>query len=285
LALAETKLFYYRDTSWKILMRPWPWLLSIALVLSPYGWAQGTVPDPYKAASQAYRNGEYQQAVTLLNPFLASDAGNKNVNGFIMRATARFKLKDFDGAIADFTAVTQLDATPDQKVRALGGRGVVFSEKGDLVHAEEDYTKVLEIDNQRLSAYFQRAATRERLGKVDDAINDLKIVLILDPSLTAAYLERGLLLFLKGKYPLALADYQKASEQDPKSAEALAGQAISNFRLGQNEDAEATIKAAIFMEPRFGSDMAWVRNTRDKGPGWYPRAAAALDELLGTLKK
>jgi tetratricopeptide (TPR) repeat protein len=238
--------------------------------------------DDLKTATRAYKRGEYDNAIKLANKILDADA--KNIDALNLRAIARYKAKDFDGAISDYTAIIAID---EKSSKAYGGRGVVFYEKGDLKKAEEDYTKAAEIDKEQQLAnpaiFFQRALVFQREGKIDESINDLTIVTKIVPNDPKAYLERALLYFFKNKYALALADWQKGAELNSKSAEAMAGQAIASYRVGQEDDAKTALRAALILEPRFG-DVAWVGATRDNGPGWHGRATEALGDLLPKVK-
>ncbi|WP_287130442.1 tetratricopeptide repeat protein [Candidatus Cyanaurora vandensis] len=264
-------------------MRYWSWFLALAVVVSPTVAAQTTPPTPppndLKVANQAYRAGDYPRAISLADKVLQSDS--QNIKALLLRAAARYKAKNFDGSVADYTTVISIDK---ESTKAYGGRGVVYAEKGELARAEADFTKVIDIDKEKNEvtpgAFFQRAVARQRLGKVDEAIGDWSAVVILNPTDPSAYLDRALLLFFRNKYSLALADWQKASELNSKSAEALAGQAIALYRIGQKDEADVSVKAAVILEPRYGSDIAWVGSFTNQAPGWNRAAVEALKEVL-----
>ncbi len=274
-------------------MSRWSWILALALVGTPL-WAQApqaapTAEEELKVARQAYRRGEYDKAVALLDKFI--ETNQTNTNAYLDRATVRFRLKNFDGSIADYTKVIEINK---DLLSAYGGRGVVYSQKGELAKAEADFTKVIDrlmelkkgdepSLKQLASAYFQRGSARKFLGKAPEAADDFSYVIAINPS-TPAYLERALLLFLTNKYSLALTDWEKASELDSQSAEALAGQAIAHARMGQESDAKTSLEAATILEPRF-TQASWVGNTKDKGPGWPRKAVSTLEELVAQSKK
>lgn len=256
-------------------------LLAVVLAWGQPIYAQ-TPTDDLKTATRAYRRGEYVKALALLNPLITADA--KNIEALNLRAVTRYKAKDFDGAINDYTEIIKIDS---KNSKAYGGRGVVFYEKGDLKKAEEDYTSAAEIDKEQQLAnpaiFFQRALVFQRAGKIDEAINDLTIVTKVIPNDPKAYLERALVYFFKSKYALALADWQKGAELSSKSPEALAGQAIALYRVGQEEEAKTALQAALILEPRYGQ-VEWVRSTRDNGPNWHFRAIEALTDLIPKAK-
>ncbi len=262
--------------------------LALGTPMAVFAQPAATTPqvaDNFKLAKQAYKSGDYKQAIALLNQVLESDT--KNINALMTRGAARYKAKDFAGAVADYTAVTKID---EKYARAYGSRGVVYFEEGDLSKAEADFTQTLKLDQDQglienaAAALFQRAGVFQRQGKVDEAIGDLSNVVKIDPTMTSGYLDRALLYFYKSKYSLALADWQKAAETDPKAPEALAGQAIAFYRMGQNEEASTIIKAAGILEPRYVKDIDWVRGGKENGPGWNYKAVDALKDLLARIK-
>ncbi|WP_218082591.1 tetratricopeptide repeat protein [Anthocerotibacter panamensis] len=262
-------------------MRSWYRLLVLFLVSSPLPVVAQTLScGDLKPATQAYRNGEYDKVFALLDPVIKADPTCSKA--LLTRAAARYKAKNFGGAKEDYNQILKKD---DKSSRAYGGRGIIYYEEGDLGRAESDFTKVIELDPGNANAFFQRATARQRLGKIDEAIADWNTLLLIDPTggnAVSANLDLALLLFFKRKYSLALTSWQKAAELDSKSSEALAGQAIAHFRMGQKEEADNALKAALVLEPRYSSDPNWVLSNKDKGPGWNRIAADALRELLAT---
>ncbi len=124
------------------------------------------------------------------------------------------EVKDYDGAIAEFTKA--IESNPNYE-GPYWGRGTAYSIKGDYDRAIADYTKAIELNPKYATAYYFRGDTWDKKGDDDRAIKDYTKVIELDPSNSHAYNGRGNAWRNKGEYEYAIRDYSKAVELTAQS--------------------------------------------------------------------
>ncbi|MDH5398132.1 MAG: tetratricopeptide repeat protein, partial [Cyclobacteriaceae bacterium] len=78
--------------------------------------------------------------------------------------------------------------------------------------AVDDFSKVIEIDDNFIEAYYQRGKAQQQLMAYEEAIKDCTKVLQLHPKNADAYHLRGLLLLEFGRIDEACKDLSKAGE-------------------------------------------------------------------------
>src|SRR5262249_31537165 len=98
------------------------------------------------------------------------------------RSRREVNVKDFKGAIADFTSALELSKNTIWQY----WRGRTYYETGDLDHALDDLNACIKADAEFASAYLYRGLTLLRQGKAADADKDLEQSLKLDPDLKSA---------------------------------------------------------------------------------------------------
>jgi tetratricopeptide (TPR) repeat protein len=118
------------------------------------------------------------------------------------RGTARLKVKDFDGAMAD-------------------------------------YTKSLESDSRQFEPYLYRAIAYMDKRDYDRAIADCTAAIRLDPDDARPYIVRGWAYHLKQEYGRAIADETEAIRHDSKNATAYKIRALAYEQVGDAARAAA----------------------------------------------
>ena len=88
----------------------------------------------------------------------------------------KYNLKDYKGAIADFTKVIELD--PDY-VYAYFWRGMAKNKLENYQGAIADFTKVIELDPNNADAYYNRGIKKSILKDLSGACADLRKSVIL----------------------------------------------------------------------------------------------------------
>ena len=80
-------------------------------------------------------------------------------------------------------------------------RGIAKYNMDDLLGADADFSKAVELNPVFTGAFYYRAITRSRLGNYDDALNDFEQAIDLRPDLADPYYSRGVIcsyfLFIK----------------------------------------------------------------------------------------
>jgi tetratricopeptide (TPR) repeat protein len=77
--------------------------------------------------------------------------------------------KEFDKALADYSAIIKLDP---QSALAFNNRGYTRMDKGEVDKAIADYTEAIRLDPKYVLAYQNRARAYEKKGDTDKAKAD-----------------------------------------------------------------------------------------------------------------
>ena len=88
-------------------------------------------------------------------------------------------------------------------------RGIAKYNMDDLLGADSDFTRAVELNPVYTGAYYYRAITRSRLGNYDDALNDFQQTIELRPDLPDPYYSRGVTRLLNQQFESAIADFDK----------------------------------------------------------------------------
>ncbi len=155
----------------------------------------------------------YQQALQL-NPLLAPLLGIALYN----RGQAKEDHRDFEGAIADYTAILELPgATPTMIPWVLCKRGMTKAQQGDTQGAIADCTLAIERPGatpwQIAEALTYRGISMTAHGNYDGAIGDYTKVIELQVApyvQSIALCNRGRAHELRGEHSEAIADYMEA---------------------------------------------------------------------------
>ena len=103
---------------------------------------------------------------------------------YFNRALEKRKLKDYYGAISDYTKAIEINP---QDESAYYNRGWNKDEIGDYYGAISDYSKAIEINPKKMKAYGNRGITKEKIGDLEGACNDWRKASSLGDELTAKW--------------------------------------------------------------------------------------------------
>ncbi len=223
--------------------------------------------------------------------------------GFFERGVERAAKDDDRGALEDFTAAIERDAT---LAEAWANRGHAKSRLGQPGGALADFDKAIELAPTLAPAWRSRGHLKVMLGSRDEALADLDRAIelaprdavawqyrgevkatrgdtegaILDfdqslalrPDVAHVHLNRARLRAKKGDRRGALADYTRATELRPDFALAWAGRASIEVIERENENAIASASRALELDPKIAE--AWANrgsaraNTGDFAGAW-----------------
>jgi tetratricopeptide (TPR) repeat protein len=113
--------------------------------------------NPEELAISYYNSGNFEEAIELLSQQIAAAPDTNNLALFNLRAKAKHKTGDFDGATEDFTVV--VIHTPNdkkfavQRASAIFNRGVSKFFAGYLNEACDDWKKAIEEGLQDVNAF------------------------------------------------------------------------------------------------------------------------------------
>jgi tetratricopeptide (TPR) repeat protein len=190
-----------------------------------------TQPEIYSLFADAYR-------CLSLKPDLAL--------GFFALGTAKYNLKDYDGAIADYTKAIEIDAN---HAYAYNNRGVAKKNLKDYDGAIADYTKAIEIDVNYKEAYYALGIAKKNLKDYDGAIADYTKAIEIDVNYKEAYYARGIAKKNLKDYDGAIADYTKAIAIDANYAKAYNNRGIAKYNLKDYDGVIADYTKAIEINP------------------------------------
>jgi tetratricopeptide (TPR) repeat protein len=142
-------------------------LLNLILITVSYvGLAQDAV---FNKAENLFAEGKYEEAAKLYTQALSVDS--ENMNAYLRRGFCRSVLKNYDGAIADYSAV--VENHPDHPFAYLS-RGSAYNKKEEWKLALIDFDKVLSLDPKNQEAYNNRGWAKTGLGLHKEACADWK---------------------------------------------------------------------------------------------------------------
>ena len=139
----------------------------------------------------------------------------KNVNAYVGRGFAYYKLGNYAFTIEDMTQALNLDAT---HLSAWFHRGNAWLLAGDYEKAKEDYEQALLLAQNVPDIFNAHGTALYNLGDLDNAIKDFSMAITLDEGYVDAYYNRGSAYLKQGKPQLALDDFNKVLSLVPGDA-------------------------------------------------------------------
>ncbi len=248
-------------------------IVTTAWVVSAPAAESEALEKRFKEANAKLDAGETQTALDTYNEILEAEPKAGNV--WVMRAIAKWKLKDLSGARADLAQAIALH--PDN-VDAYRVRGQLRYEAKDYANSLADFTKAIEQVRSNLRALMgagdkaaaiayekenaelwgMRAEVHSKLSDNPSAIYDLTHAIELKPDYTAAFYLRGQLYEAGSEPEAAEADYSKAIELNPKHADALNNRAWIRFHALKWDEAIVDGKKALEIAPEAAVAMRVV---------------------------
>lgn len=155
---------------------------------------------------------------------LAEREGNKTgarlnyAQAYFNSGLAKQKMKDWDGALADYTKTIDLDPG---FFNYYNCRGSVREEKGDWNGAIADFNRAIELKPDFSFAYYNRGHAKFQKGDLDGALADYSKYIELNPTNADAFANRGIIKNKMGDVDGSLADFSKAIELNPKKRDSL----------------------------------------------------------------
>ncbi|MEZ4438439.1 MAG: serine/threonine-protein kinase [Polyangiaceae bacterium] len=175
------------------------------------------------------------------------------------RAVLKRKLDDFDGAIADYSALV------DKGFRlpvVLRGRAVAHSYRGDDEAALADLERAQEEEARPARTYLALSSLYADLGRREEAVGVVGRALALNPDWPDALVQRAQDEYLLGRQEAALADLDRAIDVDPNHESARLARAALRLSRGDVKgalgDANHCLDRRCSDEPN--QRPVWLRN-------------------------
>ncbi|ABM79598.1 tetratricopeptide repeat-containing S1 family peptidase [Prochlorococcus marinus] len=213
-----------------------------------------TTADDYLAQAKASqsRKGREQTVIKLTTQALAL---RSSVEGYFLRAYAKYDLRDYQEAIADYTKTIEIHP---QNTVSYNNRGNAKQKLKDHQGAIADFNKAIAIDPQNHTAYTNRGSAKDDLGDYQGAIADYNKAIAINPQDDAAYNNRGNAKQKLKDHQGAISDYSKAIAINPQNAISYTNRGNTKDDLGDYQGAIADFNKAIEIKP----DSANAYNNR-----------------------
>jgi len=181
------------------------------------------------------------------SPDLGSSLDVPVIETYLADAQAKFQKADWDGAIADYTKV--LDIDPKQTV-AYSNRGMARRAKKDLDGAIADFNQAISLDPKLAEAYDNRGDVKSAQHDLDGALADYTQAVNLDPKLAGAFYNRGTIRTLKSDYDGAISDFTENIALDPNNANAYSNRGVVRQTKNDLDGAIADYTQALAINPK-----------------------------------
>lgn len=162
------------------------------------------------------------------------------------RGAARFKLREFDKAVEDFTAALKLDDKLDE---AYFGRGMALGRNGQVDEAVTDLGVYIHRHPDSALAYTKRGIRYLWGGDLDRAEKDFTRAIALDPRNAEAHDDLGVIHAQRGDYEKALHHFQTTVRADPSYQKGYHNLAMVYYITGRNDQALASVERALKLIP------------------------------------
>jgi len=182
---------------------------------------------------------------------IADDAitGKSRATAFWFRGDTLAKKRDYDGAIAAFSAA--LEADPENAVY-LNSRGLAYGYAGDDEHALADYERSLKARPNYSSAYNNRGLIYLRKGDFERAFVEFDSAIKYPANNTSRYIHlfnRGRVQTYRKQYDAALADFAEAQKLNPEGSQVAIYRCVTYTEVRKFEEALADCNAALAKAP------------------------------------
>jgi lipoprotein NlpI len=255
--------------------------VRVALVAALVIWAvfaqkTGAAPPNYDSGTDSqnagvsitHGRGDPDEAIRI--DTAALESGKLSMDGqgriHIDRGIAYFLKREYEHAVADFTAAIQVKPGAAD---AYYNRGLAYRQLEQDDRAIADYDMAIHLWPDFADAYNNRGYIYSIEGQLDRALADYETAIRLNPRLADAYNNRGAVFSIRGKSERGIADYNTALRIDPRHQKAHINRAIAYFVLGQFTTALYDFDQ-VWQHDRTNYEVAlWLHLTQWKaGPGY-----------------
>lgn len=162
-------------------------------------------------------------------------------NEYNLRSIKRFKLNDFEGALADLDTAISIEQNPQY----FFNRGFTKTYLKDYDGAILDFTFSVNHKYRHHEAYYERGYCNDQIGKYEKAISDYSNAIEIKDDYVEAYNNRAFVYFNLKKYKMSLSDYDKAIELNNRFAASYVNRGYVKMALGDKTDACTDFKSAL----------------------------------------
>lgn len=155
-------------------------------------------------------------------------------------------------AFASPALATECPASPDHSVRISALLEQVRA--ADTAQEAQLITNAMwelwsQAPDEAAQAVLDRGMAKRAGFDLLGAIADFDRLIAYCPTYAEGYNQRAFARFIRGDYPQALADLDRAIELNPVHVAAMAGRALTLMGLGQVEEGQDALRAALALHP------------------------------------
>ncbi len=175
--------------------------------------------------------------------------GPSRAAAFAYRGDSLMKKRDYDGAIAAFSASHEI---APQNIGVINARGIAYTYKGDDERALADYDLCLQLRPTYGSAYNNRGLIFMRRGELQRALDEFNLAVKHISNDQGRYLHhynRGRVQGLLKAYDASLADFAEAQKVNPDGPQVPAYRCVTYIGMGRFDDALADCNTALAKTP------------------------------------
>jgi tetratricopeptide (TPR) repeat protein len=244
--------------------RPWPGLRAMALTLLLAPLASllllGTFPNPAFASSSSPGIGDPGPRLlhdgSLLVDYYEAFLRDRDIGAFHRNVSARFN----EGTLA---RVLQAGETQARRASALAlGLFGGFASNAAVARGLRDADPIVrKLADNALWAIWARADTPENnealerikaligRGRLDEAVDQADRLISRAPGFAEAYNQRAIARFFQARFADSVEDCRRVLERNPYHTGALGGMGQCLIQLGRQDEAIATFRRALKIQP------------------------------------
>jgi tetratricopeptide (TPR) repeat protein len=192
---------------------------------------------------EAYENGEYDQAIELINQYIQEKPRDEKAYYFLGRCY--FEMGDFDQAIEEYRKALNVSSKYWQ---AYYGLGQAFLEKDNYDEAERAFQDGLS-KKDKPEFYNGLGLVQLSKGMLKEADYSFRKAISMDEKNPEYHKNLGDVNFEKGVLVIAMQEYQTALELDSTMVEVYFNLAQAYLKQVRFNDAMEAFKAAIRVDP------------------------------------
>jgi tetratricopeptide (TPR) repeat protein len=175
--------------------------------------------------------------------------GPSRAAAFWFRGDSLMKKRDYDGAIAAFSASHEISP---HNISVINARGIAYSNKGDDERAMADYDLSLQLRPTYGSAYNNRGLIFMRRGEFQRALDEFNLAvkyIFSDQNRYLHFYNRARVQRLLKAYDASLADFAEAQKANPDGPQVPAYRCRTYIDMGRFDDALTDCNTALAKTP------------------------------------
>ncbi|GAA0730572.1 hypothetical protein GCM10009430_41880 [Aquimarina litoralis] len=246
------------------------YIITVALILNlSFVFSQEILSEAYLDGNEYFRMGEYQKAIKSYTKLISMDNKKIRKTGYVNRGLARDKIKEYDGAIQDFTEAIKLDSTD---MASFIDRGLSKMHAGYFAEAIKDYEYVIHVNTDSKmvqNAIYWMARINFSQGKFDEVVRNCDDYFKVNSIDAELYFIRGTANDMLGNFEQSIKDYSKAIKLYPNYYQAYANRGTAKINLltgkgnlepsrGETKNACRDLKKALEMGDNSVEDLIYV---------------------------